>query len=51
MQSDTRLDASNFPGKNGGKRIQTAVDSLGTKPKVIEVGPNGPDQAGSWVLT
>jgi hypothetical protein len=51
MENNTCLDASHFPGKNGRERIQTAINSLGTQPKVIEVGPNGPDQAGSWVLT
>lgn len=51
MENNTRLDASHFPGRNGGERIQAAIDSLSTKQKVIEVGPNGPDQAGSWSLT
>lgn len=51
MENNTRLDASQFPGRNGGERIQAAIDSLGTQPKVIEVGPNGPDLDRSWVLT
>jgi polygalacturonase len=51
MDNNALLDASQFPGKNGGEQIQAAIDSLGTKPKVIEVGPQGPDPDGRWVLT
>ena len=51
MTDNTRIDASQFPGKNGGDRIQAAIDSLGAKPKVIEVGPHGPDANGLWLLT
>ncbi len=51
MDNNTLLDASLFPGTNGGERIQAAIDSLGTKPKVIEVGPQGPDLDGRWFLT
>src|SRR5687768_5201368 len=51
MKPGTRTDASQFPGKNGGERIQAAIDSLGEQPKVIEVGPNGPDEGRRWVLT
>ena len=51
MDNNARIDASQFPGKNGGERIQAAVDSWGTKPKVIEVGPHGPDLDGRWYLT
>jgi hypothetical protein len=51
MDNNALLDAGQFPGKNGGEQIQAAIDSLGTKPKVIEVGPRGPDSDGRWVLT
>ena len=51
MVNNVLLDASQFPGKNGGERIQAVIDSLGTKPKVIEVGSQGPDLDGRWVLT
>src|SRR5215212_3728125 len=51
MDHDALIDASRFPGKNGGEQIQAAIDSLGTKPKVIEVGPRGPDLDGRWFLT
>jgi hypothetical protein len=51
MENNALIDASRFPGKNGGERIQAAIDSLGTKPKVIEVGPQGPDLDGRWFLT
>lgn len=51
MENNTRIDASQFPGKNGGERIQAAIESLGTKPKLINVGPYGPDLDGRWVLT
>ena len=51
MIDDVRIDASQFPGKNSGERIQAAIDSLGAKPKVIEVGPKGPDMDGRWLLT
>lgn len=50
MENNGRLDAGQFPGENGGERIQAAIDSLGTQPKVIDVGPNGPDRDGLWVL-
>lgn len=45
------IDASELPGKNGGERIQAAIDARGTKPKLIEVGPQGPDPDGRWLLT
>ena len=48
MNNNALLDASQFPGKNGGERIQAAIDSLGTKPKVIDVGFEGPDLDGRW---
>jgi len=51
MHIAARIDAGQFPGKNGGERIQAAIDSLGEKPKVIEVGPEGPDEGGRWLLT
>jgi len=51
MDNDARLDASRFPGRNGGEQIQAAIDSLGTTSKVIEVGPQGPDLDGRWFLT
>ena len=51
MENNSLIDAGQFPGKNGGERIQAAIDSLGTKPKVIEVGPEGPDLDGCWLLT
>jgi len=51
MDSNALIDASQFPGKNGGERIQTAIDSLGTKPKVIDVGPQGAVLNGRWFLT
>jgi hypothetical protein len=51
MVNNVLLDASQFPGKNGGERIQAVIDSLGTKPKVIEIGSQGPDLDGRWVLT
>ena len=51
MHSGARVDASQFPGKNGGERIQAAIDSFGEKSKVIEVGPEGPDAGGRWLLT
>ena len=51
MENNARIDASQFPGKNGGERIQAAIDSLGTERKVIDVGPQGPDFGGRWVLT
>ena len=50
MEKNARIDASQFPGRNGGERIQAAIDSLGIKPKVIEVGPEGPDLDGRWSL-
>jgi hypothetical protein len=51
MNNNVLIDASQFPGKNGGERIQAAIDSLGTKPKVIAIGPHGPDLDGRWFLT
>jgi hypothetical protein len=51
MGNNSLINASQFPGKNGGERIQAAIDSLGTKPKVIDVGPQGPDLDGRWFLT
>jgi hypothetical protein len=51
MRYSVRIDAGQFPGRNGGERIQAAIDSLGTKPKVIHVGPQGPDPEGRWSLT
>ena len=51
MNNNTVYDANQFPGKNGGERIQVAIDSLGREPKVIEVGPRGPDANGYWLLT
>ena len=51
MHAGARLDAGQFPGKNGGECIQAAIDSLGEKPKVIEAGPEGPDEGGRWFLT
>ncbi len=51
MDNNALLDASQFPGKNGGERIQAAMDSLGIKPKLVDVGPQGPDFDGRWVLT
>lgn len=51
MDNNALIDASQFPGKNGGERIQAAIDSLGSKPKVIEIGPQGPDREGRWILT
>jgi hypothetical protein len=51
MENNALIDASQFPGKNGGERIQAAIDSLGTKPKVIDIGPQGPDLDGRWLLT
>ena len=51
MDNNALIDASQFPGKNGGERIQAAIDSLGKKPKVIDVGPQGPDLDGRWFLT
>jgi len=50
LNNNTVLDASQFPGKNGGERIQAAINSLRTKPKVIEIGPKGPDLDGHWIL-
>jgi glycosyl hydrolase family 28 len=51
MANTALLDAGQFPGKNGGERIQAAIDSPGTSPKVIEVDPQGPDLDGRWLLT
>ena len=34
MKNNERIGASQFPGKNGGERIQAAIDSLGTTPKI-----------------
>jgi hypothetical protein len=51
MDNNARIDASQFPGKNGGERIQAAIDSSGTKPKVIEVDPQGPDLDARWFIT
>ena len=51
MDYETRIDANQFPGEYGGERIQAAIDSLGTKPKVIVVGPQCPDSDGRWLLT
>ena len=51
MTAMGRIDAGQFSGINGGARIQAAIDSLGTKPKVIDVGPQGPDLDGRWILT
>lgn|GEM_PF-2840897 len=44
------LEAGHFPGANGGERIQAALDQLGDLPKVISVGPDGPDAQGCWLL-
>lgn len=51
MDNNSLIDAGQFPGKNGGERIQAAIDASGTKPKVIEVGPWGPDLNGRWFLS
>ena len=51
MADNALLSAGQFPGLNGGERIQAAIDSLGARPKVIEVGPQGPDLDGRWLLT
>ena len=51
MSSSSSIDAAQFPGKNGGERIQAAIDSLGKNHKVIDVGPIGPDADGRWLLT
>lgn len=51
MNNNARIEAIKLPGKNGGERIQAAIDLLGTRPKVIDVGPEGPDLDGRWVLT
>jgi len=51
MHSIARIAAGQFPGKNGGERIQAAIDSLGESPKVIEVETNGPDEGGCWAIT
>ena len=51
MNNNALIDASQFPGENGGERIQAAIDSFGAMPKVIEVGPQGPDLDGRWILT
>jgi hypothetical protein len=51
MDNTARIDANQMPGKNGGERIQAAIDLLSIKPKVIDVGPQGPDPDGRWVLT
>jgi hypothetical protein len=51
MDNNAMVDAGQFPGKNGGERIQAAIDSLGAKPKVINVGVQGPDLDGRWLLT
>jgi hypothetical protein len=51
MNNNIWIDANQFPGKNGGEQIQAAIDSPGEKPKVIEVGPHGPDANGYWLLT
>jgi hypothetical protein len=51
MDNNALINAGQFAGKNGGERIQTAIDSLGTTPKVIEVGSQGPDLDGRWLLT
>jgi hypothetical protein len=51
MYNNASIDASQFPGNNGGERIQAAIDSWGVMPKVIEVGSHGPDLDGRWLLT
>jgi len=51
MINNTGINAIQFPGKNGGERIQAAIDSLGENHKVIDVGHHGPDQGGVWLLT
>jgi hypothetical protein len=51
MDTTAIIDTNQFPGKNGGERIQAAIDALGTNPKVIDVGPQGPDLDGRWFLT
>jgi polygalacturonase len=51
MDNRARIHADQFPGKNGGEQIQAAIDSFGEKPKVVEVGPQGPDSNGQWLLT
>ena len=51
MDNSAWIDAGQFPGKNGGERIQAALNSMGTKPKVIHVAPQGPDLDGRWLLT
>lgn len=45
------VSADQFTGNNGGERIQAAIDSLGTIHKVVNVGPQGPDEGGRWLLT
>jgi len=45
------LNASQFSGRNGGERIQAAINSLGENPKVIEVDSQGPDTNGRWELS
>jgi hypothetical protein len=51
MDNDVLIDVSQFPGKNGGERIQAAIDSLGAIPKLVNVGPQGPDLDGRWFIT
>jgi hypothetical protein len=51
MDNNAMVDTGQFPGENGGERIQAAIDSLGAKPKVINVGVQGPDLDGRWLLT
>ena len=51
MNNHRFIDAHQFPGRNGGERIQAAIDSSGDQPKVIEVGSQGPDSDGRWLLT
>ena len=51
MNVGARLDASRFHGRNGGEQIQAAIDALGEKPKVIDVGPDGPDDDKRWFIT
>jgi len=46
-----KIDASQFSGRNGGERIQAAINSLGEKPKVIEVDSPGPDKDGRWEIS
>lgn len=45
------VNALQFEGRDGGEKIQTAMDGFGKERKVIYVGPEGPDRDGLWIVS